>query len=195
MKKSLFYLLATVKIFVTIFVSCNKDDNKDDIGGNPSIIEAKNVNTPSDIVSVSAYIYGSEDFEVASSKFQNNSFTLKLKNVPEELLGLVADYFPVRLLSDKYAKGDYLRVFADCHLVGDYTYGCGEFSLEDRRNEMYADYVFVDREFTIKGVDSDGYQYVCFLKKGWNIVYYLEIEEKITTQKPSNANFTWYYYN
>jgi len=183
MKKTLLNLLIVATLLLVAFTACKKDDD----GGNASVIEAKNVKTwgNSSVATVKATIEA-YDFEIASSKFQNNSFTLKLpKSVAGEYLDFATTIAPASLMSDKNAKGAFLKVNA----FNSFGEAEGTFLLIDDTNEVWADYVFVDRKLTIQGA-SWGIQYDCSLKKGWNIIYLYKF--KYTTQKPSNKNMNWY---
>lgn len=187
MKKTLLNLLIVATILLVAFVACNKENGGNGDNGNASVIEAKNVKTwgNTNVATVKATIEA-YNFEIASSKFQNNSFTLKLpKSVAGEYLDFVSTIAPASLMSDKNAKGAYLKVNA-FNSFGD---GEGTFLLIDDTNEVWADYVFVDRKLTIQGT-SWGTQYDCSLNKGWNIIYLYKF--KYTTNKPSNKNMNWY---
>jgi len=210
MKKTLFYLFAVITIFSVTFVACEKDD----IGGNASIIEAKNVDvsectfwtdgyveynpitgewewipgkySSANIIAVKA-ILSNYDYEVAESEFRSNSFSLKLSNVPEHYLDFVTSWSRITedMISDKNAKWQFIRVYVYDDKKNDWR-----LSLRDSR-DMYGEYVYVDRKFTIQGVNN-GYQYDCSFKKGWNIIY--EFNGKYMTKKPSDTNFRWEVY-
>jgi hypothetical protein len=200
MIKKYFYVKIVVILLSTVFIACEKDD----IGSNSSVINAKNViGGNSNITTVKAFVnnlsYGySSLFEIASSKYENNGFTLKLpKTIPSQYLffvtatGIVDSWeIPEKLLSDKDAKWT--------TVVNIYGFDISEneigyFELYDKSTEYYGWYVFADRNFTIIGVNNYN-QFDCSLKKGWNIVYTSFQEDIITTTKPSNSNFTWYRY-
>jgi hypothetical protein len=71
----------------------------------------------------------------------------------------------------------------------------GELFQQDNDKNVQADYVYSDRDVTIKGVDGDE-EIDCHFKKGWNIVYTVckdkNYPEFYTTQKPSGINLKWY---
>jgi len=208
MKKTLFYFVVAT-IFFVAFVACEKDD----IGGNASIIEAKNVDVSecrlwmygyeefnpitgewewipgkyysANIIAVKARLSG-YDYDVAESEFKNNSFSLKLSKVPEHYLDFVTSWSRITedMISDKNAKWQFIRIYI-------YDDKRNDWRLSLRDIDMYAEYVFVDKNFTIQGVNS-GYQYDCSFKKGWNIMY--EFNGKYMTKKPSDTNFRWEVY-
>jgi len=186
MKKTTFYLLLIATILTVAIIGCGKDD----LDGNLSTISAENVDVGDyHIATVKATI--NDDFEVASNKFQNNGFTLKLKKVPEEYLffansGLWED-IPLDIISDKNGKLTFLSILG-YNNSGDYEIG---FSLEDSNNGIVAFYVYADRKFSIQGKGRYN-TYTCSFKKGWNIVYWGGGGERVTTNKPSNSNFKWY---
>jgi hypothetical protein len=79
----------------------------------------------------------------------------------------------------------------------------GDFWQSDEDRGIEASYLYADRDLTVKGIsrwydDYEGEYYEeefnCSFKKGWNIVYFIADNDKITTQKPSGANLKWYYY-
>jgi hypothetical protein len=75
----------------------------------------------------------------------------------------------------------------------------GEFYYDDEGDDYYAavDYLYVDRNLTIKGTTHDEdytTKWNCTLKEGWNVIYYFadsEWEDAISTTKPSGVNFIW----
>ncbi len=64
----------------------------------------------------------------------------------------------------------------------------------DVQNGWYAEHIYTDRSFTIKGISKRGCVFDCSFEKGWNIRYYTPLNKgKYTTQKPSNEELKWRY--
>ena len=174
-----------------VFAGCNKDD--DDNTSSVSSISATVQNGSSyDIDEVIALIDYDENIhgdwvgeEIAKVPFTNGQFSFSLPaTVDNKHLVTLPNYieeefFDVEVkISDPAAKG------TDMVIVG-YKSGAemGEFNYcKETENYMcYAMYIYVDRDVNITGEYSnkDGdstYEFKCnmILKKGWNIVYYID---------------------
>jgi hypothetical protein len=80
----------------------------------------------------------------------------------------------------------------------------GDFSCADEQKDVWASYIYVDRNLTIKGRETwydDGEynvaEYDLTFTKGWNIIYGVEKGDNeyfTTTKKPSGVNLKWYFY-
>ena len=202
MKKSLISLMIAL-MAIALFSACDKEN--DSSGGNtpnPSEINAKNVmNSNSEIVSVKAVLYDEntdEEVILATSPYQNNGFKLTLKTPPASCLYSIGDDLePEMVISDPKAKIGDVEVAAfnnnDEEIGGFYYWGA------NTRTYAEANYVYADRNFTIKGkiMDEDEYlgEYNCSFKKGWNIIYMIaHFDEEtvlITTRKPSGITMEW----
>jgi len=214
--KKLLNLLTVAIVLSVIFVACDKENGGKNDNGNATTINATNVvGATSNIATVKAFVGG---FEVASSKYQNNGFTLKLKKtVPNESLGYVTTIDWKNICSWLWWKGIPYRLISDqssfCGILEIYAYDnsdriIGNISLGERRDGSsdYGDYiqvcyVYADKDFSINGV-NENCQFNCSFKKGWNIVYLCEYPTPggdyqydwvMTSTKPSNANLKWYY--
>ena len=181
---------------ITLFSACDKEkDSKND----SSVITAKNViNSTSDIVSAKAVIYDYNTVILATAPYQNDGFKLTLKTPPASCLYSAGDDpEPEVVISDPKAKMCDVRIAAfdntDEEMGEFYCWGA------DTRTYAAANYVYADRNFTIKGkiIDEDEYlgEYNCSFKKGWNIIYMVaQIHEGsflISTQKPSGLAMEW----
>ena len=186
MNKSFFYSI--VAVLIIFFVACKKDEPE--THECPPEIEDKN------IAVINAQI---STFKLASLKYENDSLEfdeLKLSAiVPNEYL---REYFwhnssnliPEGVtISDPHVKVGYISVIA-CNSAGSHI---GYFDLNNG-NWWYAEYIYADRDFTIKGNSKQGLVFDCYFEKGWNIRYYTPVEkDKYTTQKPLNEKFDWCY--
>ena len=184
---------------ITLFSACNKEkDSKND----SSVITAKNVmNSNSEIVSVKAVLYDEntdEEVVLATSPYQNNGFKLTLKTPPASCMyGIDEEIEPGVVVSDPNAKVCNVEIAAfdnaDEEMGGFYYWGA------NTRTFVEANYLYADRNFTIKGkiMDEDEYlgDYNCSFKKGWNIIYMVaqtaEETVLISTQKPSDITMEW----
>ena len=192
---------------IVLFSSCKKDD--DSTGNN--VMSAKNViNSIPDIASVKAVMYDNSiksALILATVPYQNNGFNLTLKVPPATCMYEVEDeldpeYYNITI-SDPKAKIGGVEVAAfnnnDEEIGGFYNWGT------NTRTYAEANYVYADRNFTVKGqmVDPDDGEYLgeynCSFKKGWNIIYTIaqtgEETTLITTQKPSEITMEWEFDN
>ena len=200
MKKQNLYLTVAVMAFTMIFSSCEKK-YKGTTGFIPAyVINATNVEGGSScIATIKAIMYWySGDYEAASSEYKNGGFILNLPaSVPDEYLRFINDEYFSEIISDKNAKVGSLSIFAcdnDGYQIGNFAY-----RFSNRSAYYTAEYIYADRNFTIKGTINDRYYstvFNCTFKRGWNIMYLIDEDnnELYTTQKPSDMNFKWYFY-
>jgi len=199
--------MTAAMVLMAAFASCKKDSSDD--SGNPDnsfIINATNViNTVSNISTVKAVMYdynNGNEYTVASCKYENNGFTLTLPGtVPEKYINGISEENFEGTISDPKAKIGGIRIYA-CDFqgktMGDFFYMSDNF--------YFILYYYADRDVTIQGhgiIDADKYygdvEYDLSLEKGWNIVYEKatihgeDIDFSLTTQKPSDIDFKWYY--
>jgi len=185
------------------FAACSKDltNGKED---NYLVIETRlnavNVeNARSDIATVKAIITNMlclEDescrieYEVASSKFKNGGFKLNFSaTVPDKYLEpiFVDKGFTV---SDIQAKIGVVGLDA-FDSAGNRI---GYFSVRSSDGGWLVDYVYADRNFTLKGKTEYDLAVDYSFNKGWNIIYYsVEGAHYYTTQKPLNVDFKCYF--
>ena len=222
MKKYFFVAI----VLVLVLSACKKDSNSSSSGsssgsnGNSTnditSIEANNViNSSNDIATVKLLIVTDDDFypdgqyyvigyELATAKYENNGFKLKLpEKVPDEYLHnayeLYVDWSENSfVVSNKQAKMSWGRGYE----IGIVAYNSegrqiGYFNLE----QVIFEYVYVDRDFTVKGkcqYSAFEEEVNCSFLKGWNIQYYIHTGdltyEKVlyTTTKPTGKSF-WRY--
>lgn len=187
-----------VSVFVISFVACNKDD--DDIGGNPSVIEIKNViGDYSEVATVKVVNQSSDgQDEIASGKFKNGKCKITLpKTLSDKYMFSINEVVDNEIVaSDKNAKisGLYWNEIIGYDNSGNESV---EFWLANNKEyHSFVVYVYADRKFTLKGSDRDGVtNFDCEFKKGWNIVYHDEsayTSGNITTNKPSGMDYKWY---
>jgi len=141
------------------------------------------------------------DYVYASCKYANGGFKLNLpETVAEYSLRGIYDalqlYYFDGTISDPEAKmtNTQIRAFdKNANYIGEFW--CGDSYYSD--NLMA--YVYVDRDVIIQGnaYYYDYYQYDCAFTKGWNIMYggWNGGYYRYTTQKPSGADYKWYYYD
>ena len=133
-------------------------------------------------------------------KYKNGGFEIKFPDTfSNEFLG---PFYPEYMLSsdgevtlsDNNAKTGviYLHASTDHYGVVSKNYSpVGKFELVG--NEWIVDYMYSDRSFTAKGISKYGLEFDCSFNKGWNIMYSKKDFSKITTKKPLNENFKWYF--
>jgi hypothetical protein len=215
MNRQFLSLVTAALIVMAAFVSCKKD-NSGGGDGNSFVIEATNViGGNSDIDTVKAAI--SEDYALASDKYQNNGFKLTLPaTVPEKYLINITDGFDdfKGTISNPNAKTSGTVISAynnNGKNIGVFYMRNKKIDITDK-NYITANYIYTDRNVTIEGyieyilVIYDDYsitvkmEYDYFLKKGWNLVYVIvdQVDEKkfyglSTTKKPSGADLKWYF--
>ena len=176
--------------------SCSKDDDDSGGGGNPSVIDVKveNGNEYNDwIATVKALIATDENsrgewigYEVASCEYKNGGLKLNLpSSVPSQYLDFevwddddYADYADFQV-SDKNAKLAAIWILA--YNEQDREIGWFELRGSNANTEVGAWYMYADRNFTVKGTDEyegEKTTYDMSFRKGWNIWYEIEKEEK-----------------
>jgi len=134
-----------------------------------------------------------DDVVIASGSYANGNFTLTLpQTVSNNLLENVEDRFgdPEVEISDK--KANIAIVWGFYYYDGD-DKRVG--SLDYEKGNIYAFFVYADKDVTVTGRSSDNDIYNMSLKKGWNIVYDnpTSIGKKgYTTQ--SIDGLKWYFY-
>jgi hypothetical protein len=218
--KNFFVMIFTAGIVLALTTGCDKNSGGgDDNGGgdyptgggglviNAIVEDGDKFNDT--ISSVSALV--EEKYAISSCKYENGKFKLTLPaNVPEKYL-FTMGYFDNfdefdGTISDPNTKTTaclFVALNGDNKVVGDFFHG-------DIDTKTSVDYLYVDRNVTIKGKGLleevyDGYVYFEYdmtLKKGWNIVYFSNNRDDgnnyiyiVTTKKPSDMDFKWYYYN
>ncbi|MEY5041972.1 MAG: hypothetical protein RLZZ414_1525 [Bacteroidota bacterium] len=231
MKKNFlnFGLFLALGLTTAVFNSCEKDDVNDGgtnggNGGNASKITATNVNNSStQIKTVKALVYWGSGDEydndaIAQGPYQNNGFTLELPATlgAKYLETLDADDLEGITVSDRNFKSvslDDLRGYNE----NDEEIGVFLKEVENDDSEHYALWLYVDRDVTIKGEETNyidnGFEeeyeeeeiYDLTLKKGWNIVYgsvtgrYENGRDvhslTMSSKKPSGVNYTWNFYD
>jgi hypothetical protein len=175
--------------------------------GNPFVINAANViGGNSDIITVKAIIYSDGEYVLVSDKYENNGFILNLPAIVSDkyLYNLAEGLYKAGFkgtISDTKAKMGASVIWA-YNIEGERI---GLFVMGDMTNAITSNYMYADRNLTIKGyidIDDDDFvriEYDYSLKKGWNTVY--QISQVYTpyalstTQKPSNADLKWYYFD
>jgi len=211
MNRQILTLMTAAMVLMVAFVSCKKDrTGGDDNGGggggggsnNPSIINAKVVGGDDyngKIATVKALLEGvDDDYVAASGKYENGGFWLSLpRTIPAQCLISISYFFDYEdfegTISDWEAKigGAWIAAYDSQEKE------IGEFWCENEEGEVWALYLYVDRQLIIKGHHSYSSEEFDFsFTKGWNIVYGVETEfDKYlhTTKKPSGINLNWYY--
>jgi len=197
----LFFL--ALGLTTVVFNSCDKDDDNDGDtnGGNALKITATNViNGSTNIKTVKAKIYwesGENDYDedaIAQAPYLNNGFTLELPTTLEAKYLETMDLEGIAV-SDKNFKSYFLY---DLRGYNEDDDEIGYFYLEEENgdNFYYTSWIYSDRDVTMEG-ENDGEKYNVTLKKGWNVVYdsYTDDGYSLTSQKPSDVNYTWNFYD
>ena len=169
---------------------------------NPQIIFATEVvDATSDFVGVFAQLwagaYGGgiqmmtqpsrkDNFHVVFPDVISNEFLGPLKNAfwPTSLL----NYNGV-VLSDSEVQTGTVLLHASSRTDGSYGIGLLELISDD----WFVQYIYLDKSFTAEGNSQHSVESACFFKKGWNIMYVKKDYSKITTKRPLNENFKWYF--
>ena len=137
----------------------------------------------------------SENYEIASVKYENGEFELKELNFPEsvqdECLLTIHENF-MTIVSDIQARTAVISIQtynSAGNMMGFLSQRCGKW---------YVDYIYADRSFTQKGSVKSGTftdEYDCSYEEGLNIMYYsIDVgNRKFTTQKPSNEDCNWHF--
>ena len=137
-------------------------------------------------------------------KYENNGFKVTLpESVPtdnlDDRLALIAEIF----MTDATAKTGVFTLLAindNGSIIGYFRQAINPLQIPTT-GFWVADYVYTDKDFDLvkDNVEIAGLNlYANFngsLKKGWNIVYIKPLASPMimTTTKPSNATFNWYY--
>jgi hypothetical protein len=191
MKKILNVLFLAMMLLPLSFISCDKDDKDTDDSVIKTITASVEDGNDYSIDVVKAFVGDGEtiDYEtdgVASSDYKNGGFTLNLPEIiaNQYLKPWIEDEddkeeIPDGIkISDVNAKVCYLSIVAyrSGIEVGEFYY---EFLSEDETVEIESSFIYVDRDFSIKGSYSEEdegeifkYSYDVSLKKGWNILYF-----------------------
>ena len=213
-------VIAICLVATTMFSGCDKGKGEPNENESSLVIDAKIVNGDdySGITSVKMEIQAIERHsptlsywtwnELANVKYENNILKLNFpENVPDEYLGeylwygqttgslpWFSDYpehtFPEGVIINEPDAKVGIITIKGYDSVGTHV---GSFVFNDY-NYWYAEYIYADRSFTVKGITKHGLVFDCSFKKGWNIRYFTPLEGgKFTTQKPAGINFEWRY--
>jgi hypothetical protein len=133
--------------------------------------------------------------------YKNGGFEIRFPDsFPDEFLGPFYPEYTLSsdgevILSNIGAKTGVIYLHASTDHYGVVTKNfspLGKFELVG--NDWIVDYMYSDRSFTAKGISGDGTEFDCSFNKGWNILYSGKyFSSKITTKKPLNENFKWYF--
>ena len=214
MNRQILSLMTAAMVLMAAFASCSKDNNskKDDPGGgggggalevNATVVDGNEYNG---YIATAKAMMGDYD-AIASAKYANGGFKLNLpESVSAKYLYSIDDAFDFEedfegTISDRKAKISETWLFAYDREDDE----IGGFWWTNENEDVWAFYVYVDRNLTIKGHESwyDSYEneyyyyeYDCSFTKGWNILYEVEkgrYEYLLTTKKPSGTTLKWYY--
>jgi hypothetical protein len=141
------------------------------------------------------------EYELVSVKYENSDFKLNELNFPEtvpdeylETVQTVSNYlFPIpenEGISDNQSKIGLVNIYAN-NSAGNFNGGF--YLLSD---QSFAEYIYADRSFIMKGSDKYGNVIDCSFEKGWNVMYSYNYNSQgkyttYTTQKPLNEDFRW----
>ncbi|HDP75508.1 MAG TPA: hypothetical protein ENN49_06505 [Bacteroidales bacterium] len=222
MKKTIFYfgLFLALGLTGVVFNSCDKDDDTDGGTNDGQVfkITATNViNDSAEIKTVKAIVYwesGDYDYgsdAIAQAPYQNNGFTLELPEILDAkyLETLDAEDLEEIFVSDNNFK---FCTLDDLNGYNSEDEKIGEFYLVGVKEDgvYFTFWLYVDRDVTINGEyseidEEDNEEYIeiydLTLKKGWNVVYASEMESPdrhvytatISSKKPSDVNYAWYF--
>ena len=193
---SKFFSLIMVVIVTMLFAACEKADNSEI----ESIeIEGKDIATVKmgiEALKPSEGIW--ESNELASVEYKNSNLRLNFPAIPDEYLGEYFWYNSENIIpegvtiSAPKVKVGLIYVIA-CNSEGNFI---GSFRLCGGER-WSAEYIYANRDFTVKGTSKYGFAFDCSFKKGWNIRYFDAFENnyrgKFTTHKPLDVNFKWRY--
>ena len=208
MKMRKFCLLSATACMIAgsiFFTGCSKD--KDGSGGSTfksitaKVVDGKDYDSLIDeVIAVIVYDDGDEGagFAVESGPYKNGGFTI---DFPESVSSKYLDYIfddPEEgvKVSDEKTQGAIL-FFSGYSKSGEWV---GLFNHEKETKTSYseAEYLYVDRNCTVKGTEKDGkytYTYDVSLKKGWNIIYYTETDLTETYSSKNPGGLEWYFYD
>ena len=202
MNKTFSYLV----IATMLFVACNKDEQTSDHSFTV-VLEATNLNisgnlnTNINVATVKAmlsaikqdssnkwyFVYN----EIASANFENGGFKLNFpETLPNEYLGSMHELFNIFsyegiTVSDIQSKTGDVWIYAYDN-AGNYV---GKFKFVS--DGWLTEFMYTDRNFTVKGNFQSGSEMDCYYHNGLNIIYHKLWENTSTTQKPLNENFIW----
>ena len=185
---------------------------------NPSVIRAENIvgDDTSDVAIVRTKVwnwYEDTYFTLAEAPFQNNGFELRLKDVPESFLFTLTEGWLISdgiVFSDRNVRINIVEEFSafdsNDDKKGAFWFGNIIRTGEDYNEVYFANWLYVDRDVTIRGTNKGTGKYGSWeysadlnLRRGWNIVYiYYNWDRntgidigRITSQKPVGVNFRW----
>jgi hypothetical protein len=159
------------------------------------IIASNIINGNSNITDVGAWVSSTDGWYngIGFTTYENNGFSLEVfEYLPDEYLhSAISEWFPQSVLNNPSANFNSIRIWAQNN-EGQFI---GEFCQCDSGFDSWYEYVYADRDFTAIG-NVDNVVYDCSIKKGWNIIYLVGKTKEFlyTTQKPSNINFEWHFY-
>ena len=195
MKKN-FISLMIAMMAIALFSTCSKssDSSDDDDGGGSSsgdelVINAQDIeNNDSYIATVKAV---TDDGDLlATATYNNAGFKLTIKAPASKYLYSPDEVYEGADISNSKAKMVDVAIEAydrNGEYVGDI------FMTGKNYSDIFANFVYADRDFTVKGKSDQGYKYDCSFKKGWNIVYETTDDHtySYSTKKPSGVNIVW----
>jgi len=193
MNKSLKYGLVLAVIITMLFAACDNVDNLENESKDIATVEMR-----IEALKPSEGIWEIAN-ELTSVEYKNGSLRLNFPAiVPDEYLGEYFWYNSENIIPEGVAISEPKVKVGLIHVIarnGEGNY-IGSFYLDD--GEWWnAEYIYANRNFTVKGTSKNGSVFDCSFKKGWNIRYFNPVENnyrgKFTTQKPSNVNFKWRY--
>ena len=179
-----------------VFTGCDKDkDNENPAGGVASKIEGTVVNGSAYDVDVIKGIV-EERFEIASSDFANNKFSIDLPATLDDkhLESMFEDDMNI---NDGGVKGAFLdlRGYKSNKSVEYLEYARMPDLSATKVTFYYAVYVYVDRDANVTGEFYEEEDYILKfnmnLKKGWNLIYMADVFELISEDDYINTeNYT-----
>jgi outer membrane murein-binding lipoprotein Lpp len=209
MKNKIFLSLAAFVIAGFVLTGCSKDNSDDDSSGlstiKANVENGNNYNSKIDSVKAMAYPAETSQYNfigtaIANAKYANGGFTLTLpEKLDDQYLELV-DMTDIREgleVSDNNFKTCFVNLIAYKSGV---PVGGMIYSNQGGDSGSGAEFIYVDRNVSITGSGSEDeydYTYNVSIKKGWNILYYIEnststrSSEEYTSKAPSGMK--WYF--
>ena len=192
MKRFNLNFLAVAAIAVSVaFTSCDKDKDKDEELVSSAFdgkitVKVHNGEKYNDVfktVRLTEYDDNGKAFIIASGEYSNGGFTLNfVKTVPDKFLRVQAFSGDIKTSNSKvkfYGADDDVEGYdAEGKFVDSFSYHT-DYSKNDF--SAYAFFMYVDDDLTVTGtqnMEELRVKYELSLKKGWNIVYSYESEEK-----------------
>jgi len=178
-------------LFITIFfIACEEKD------------DCPYANIDRNITDVKMTIYATKQSSTGIYGITNELSSVKYEN------GVLEFDFP-EIVQDEYL-GEYFwsnsaNIIPEGVIISDSQAKVGIVSLSTYNREginigqyllsnghwWFAEHIYADRNFTIKG-SSRGVVYDCFFEKGWNIRYYTHLDGgRYTTNNPSSEEYKW----